>query len=197
MPLLTRSMRLFVYCILFFVLFFTKNGSFIYKRQLSTLFDLACISTGFCTVPLIQMKDCIFCNYPESNLIYSDLKYSAFLDINPASSQHYLIIPKFHIENVYSLTPNNLTMIKEMVKIGESLQVHGKEYLVGFHVPPFTSVNHLHLHFIQKPLRNWFRRLKYPSSGEWKWWVRIDVLIDSMERAQARREVGTWSWKWV
>lgn len=50
------------------------------------------------------MKDCIFCKIINgdipSSTIYEDELIKVFLDVNPATNGHMLIIPKKHYENV-------------------------------------------------------------------------------------------------
>ena len=55
--------------------------------------------------------DCIFCKIGngdiESYTVYEDDFLTAFLDANPVSRGHTLIIPKQHYENVYDI-PSDL-----------------------------------------------------------------------------------------
>ena len=51
---------------------------------------------------MIETKDCIFCKIINGEIpskkVYEDENYFAFLDINPASKGHTLVIPKKHYE---------------------------------------------------------------------------------------------------
>ncbi|KAI8609055.1 HIT-like domain-containing protein, partial [Chytriomyces sp. MP71] len=114
---------------------------------------------------------CIFCGISEnpeekSRKVYEDENYVAFHDINPSARLHILIVPRRHIENVMSLSIKDINMIREMKALGHMLlaknQVPLKDHHLGFHVPPFTSVPHLHLHVIARPFKNWVRSAKYP-----------------------------------
>jgi len=53
------------------------------------------------------MDDCIFCKIVKGEIpcykIYEDEKYLAFLDINPVSQGHTLLIPKTHFRWVYDV----------------------------------------------------------------------------------------------
>ena len=49
--------------------------------------------------------DCIFCKIIEgeipSHKVYEDDKMIAFLDVNPVSKGHTLVVPKKHVENIH------------------------------------------------------------------------------------------------
>ncbi|GFW59656.1 histidine triad nucleotide-binding protein 3 [Trichonephila clavipes] len=48
-----------------------------------------------------------------------DDDYLAFRDLKPATSHHYLVIPKNHIANVDALTPSDIGLVRKLVEIGE------------------------------------------------------------------------------
>jgi histidine triad (HIT) family protein len=56
------------------------------------------------------MKNCIFCKIVKGEIpcteIYEDEDFLAFMEINPVSIGHTLVIPKKHYETVYSLPEN-------------------------------------------------------------------------------------------
>ncbi|GJJ15353.1 hypothetical protein Clacol_009629 [Clathrus columnatus] len=102
------------------------------------------------------LDSCIFCkiirgDIPSFKLIETELLYS-FLDINPLSYGHCLIIPKYHAEKLDDVPDeylhNFLPVAKKLVKaLGCSdyniLQNNGK---VAHQIVP-----HLHFHVIPKP----------------------------------------------
>ena len=99
------------------------------------------------------MNDCIFCKIIKGEIpsytIYEDDKMKAFLDVNPVSNGHVLLIPKKHYKNFLD-TPDEL--IKEMYHIiktkiypllEEKLQITGLSICqIG------KDVNHYHIHLI-------------------------------------------------
>jgi histidine triad (HIT) family protein len=55
------------------------------------------------------MEDCIFCKIIEGKLpshkVYEDNDFLAFLDINPLSAGHILVVPKKHYRFVWDVEP--------------------------------------------------------------------------------------------
>lgn len=54
-----------------------------------------------------------------------------------------------------------------------------KSNRLGFHVPPFNSVYHLHMHVIGLPFKNKFRYLKYKVGLPW--FMDINALFMSLK----------------
>ncbi|KAI8916768.1 HIT-like domain-containing protein [Powellomyces hirtus] len=132
-----------------------------------------------------------------------DDEFIAFHDINPSAQLHLLLIPRSHIPTIHSLTPTHLPLLTRMLERGRTiLHSHGfteqQQQQLGFHVPPFTSVSHLHLHVLGLPYRSWLRSVKYPRRDRtWGWFVKGTVVERSLERARERGEKGGWRWGWV
>ncbi|KAI0729246.1 HIT-like protein [Fomitopsis betulina] len=129
------------------------------------------ITLGECSSPEAV---CIFCGANRArgfNVVWEDSSYTVFTDRNPASTHHLLIIPKIHVDNVKSLTVNDVPTVRKMEEIGhhilDELNVPATSRRLGFHIPPFFSVNHLHMHVQGLPYRSAARALKYHvSSGK-------------------------------
>lgn len=101
--------------------------------------------------------DCIFCKIINGEIpsytIYEDDIVKAFLDVNPTSNGHTLIIPKKHFENIYDIDPETLKHIEIVsAKIGKILKeklnckgitrVQNNEY--------GQEVKHYHMHIIPR-----------------------------------------------
>jgi hypothetical protein len=54
-----------------------------------------------------------------------------------------------------------------MAQLAKHLSIEYDQVQMGFHVPPFNSVNHLHLHVISLPYNNLWRKLKYQPRMPW------------------------------
>ena len=103
-----------------------------------------------------------------------------FKDIKPASTDHFLVVPKQHIKDPKSLTASDIELVKKMVAAGKDylLRVNGnlEDARLGFHWPPFTSISHLHLHVIS-PVQTmgWIASFIFRENSFW--FVTADWLL--------------------
>ncbi|CAA7267450.1 unnamed protein product [Cyclocybe aegerita] len=118
-----------------------------------------------------RQDSCVFCDVSIEKgfqIAYEDEHYVAFQDRRPASRHHFLVIPKEHVESVRSLRGPDVEMVKDMENIGNTvlskLDVPITMRKMGFHIPPFNSVDHLHLHVQGLPYLSSRRAAKYPIS---------------------------------
>ncbi|KAI0649198.1 HIT-like protein [Trametes meyenii] len=116
--------------------------------------------------------NCIFCGASKEtgfNIVWENEYYTVFTDINPSSEHHLQLVPKKHIGSIKSLGAKDVNMVREMIEIGhevlDSLNVPPRLRRLGFHIPPYISVPHLHMHLQGLPYRSLLRRLKYPTVG--------------------------------
>ena len=106
--------------------------------------------------PLSQDTNCVFCRIATKNapaeIVYEDTEFVVFIDRKPASTHHYLVIPRHHIRDPGSLTGEHVSLVERMVEIGKQVLTERggrvEEARMGFHWPPFILVRHLHLHVI-------------------------------------------------
>ncbi|XP_062533225.1 adenosine 5'-monophosphoramidase HINT3-like [Armigeres subalbatus] len=102
------------------------------------------------------LERCIFCKIttgqdPNASIVYQNERICIFKDIRPAAEHHLLAVPKYHLDDVRSLTAAERPLLEEMrTELGNVLkdqyQIDLSEALFGFHIPPFTTVKHLHMH---------------------------------------------------
>lgn len=101
------------------------------------------------------MENCIFCKIINKEipckLIYEDEIVMAFLDINPVSVGHTLIIPKKHYKDLDDIEENTINHImkvaKELkIKIEENLKPDGLQLVQNN--GNLQEVKHYHLHLI-------------------------------------------------
>ena len=109
------------------------------------------------------MNNCIFCKIINGNIpsytIYEDDIVKVFLDINPESVGHMLIIPKNHFECVDDINLETLSHINEISKkmhllLKEKLNIDGMSLVQNNGCA--QDVKHYHMHvkprFINEPL---------------------------------------------
>ena len=105
------------------------------------------------------MKDCIFCKIVKGELpcykIYEDDNFLAFLDIQPISKGHTLIIPKKHY-NTFAETPAELLakMIQVVHKIGQAVKkaTNADGFNIGLNNGSAAGqiIMHTHFHIIPR-----------------------------------------------
>ncbi|XP_051163712.1 adenosine 5'-monophosphoramidase HINT3-like [Leptopilina boulardi] len=101
-------------------------------------------------------KNCIFCKIIRKEApgesVFEDDDLICIKDIKPASTHHYLIIPKRHIPTPKDLKKEDEELYDKMVAtvdiIARQQNFENSSIRTGFHWPPFNTVNHLHLHVI-------------------------------------------------
>ncbi|KAK6582596.1 hypothetical protein PZA11_005004 [Diplocarpon coronariae] len=99
---------------------------------------------------------CIFCkivkgDVPSFKLFESD-KVLAFLDINPLSRGHTLVIPKFHGEKLTDVPDDQLSEILPVVKkLVQATGAQNYNVLQNNGRIAHQEVDHVHFHMIPKP----------------------------------------------
>lgn len=104
------------------------------------------------------MENCIFCkiinNEINSYTIYEDDLIKVFLDVNPETNGHMLIIPKKHYENVFDLEEeiilHSVKIIKEELYplIKEKLNCDG--LTISQNNGYGQEIKHYHIHVIPR-----------------------------------------------
>jgi len=103
--------------------------------------------------------DCLFCKIINkeipSKVIYEDDNYLSFLDINPNTKGHILVIPKKHVKNFTELTEEQATeLIKVVKKIAPKLvSILGVEdYILALNNGSVAGqiIDHVHWHIIPR-----------------------------------------------
>ncbi|KAA8566268.1 hypothetical protein MFRU_019g00800 [Monilinia fructicola] len=99
---------------------------------------------------------CIFCKIIKGDIpsfkLYESEKVLAFLDINPLSRGHALVIPKFHGEKLVDIPDDQLHEILPVVK--KLVVASGAEnynVLQNNGRIAHQEVDHVHFHMIPKP----------------------------------------------
>ncbi|KAI8092517.1 HIT-like domain-containing protein [Halteromyces radiatus] len=122
-------------------------------------------------------RSCPFCTVSTENgfsIVQETEDLIAFRDRSPAAKIHFLVIPRNHIGTVKDLEKKDISLVQQMIGLGQQLlkeqgyEINDKDQIrLGFHVPPFNSVPHLHMHVIGGPFKNNWRKWKYMSGRIW------------------------------
>mmetsp|Transcript_3960 Transcript_3960/g.14592 ORF Transcript_3960/g.14592 Transcript_3960/m.14592 type:complete len:191 (+) Transcript_3960:141-713(+) len=158
---------------------------------------------------------CVFCakfaNADSSSFLYEDAELVVFRDWKPAATQHVLVIPKKHISSARALTgTEDAGLAKRMLDLGR--RVIGENAAAetsdkkennnsdagdvktrfGFHLPPFNSVDHLHMHAFQLPFVPGWKERKYSVDS----WARFAFepageTVGRLQREAAREDTKT------
>lgn len=112
---------------------------------------------------------------------WKDDEYVAFPDIKPAAKHHYLIVTREHIRDVKVLTAEHKLIVEKLVEIGKKILAEKcadlSDVRFGFHYPPFTSIQHLHLHVISPASSmNFVSRIIFRPDS---WWFVTPEYVTS------------------
>jgi histidine triad (HIT) family protein len=144
------------------------------------------------------MNDCIFCKITKGDapaeIIYSDRKVMAFLDIRPVNPGHTLVIPIVHAAGLSDLEPEvGSRIFKVAMKIATAmrksgLKCEGINLFLADGEAAFQEVFHLHLHVIPRFSGDGFSVKFGPNRGK-----KLDR--EEMERTgeEVRRALGAHS----
>lgn len=103
------------------------------------------------------MSDCLFCKIAAgdipADILYEDDEMVAFRDLAPQAPQHFLVIPKKHIENIAGMTGADDLLVGKMMrtaaKVASEIGVEGDFRIVtNTGKEAGQEVFHLHLHVL-------------------------------------------------
>jgi diadenosine tetraphosphate (Ap4A) HIT family hydrolase len=112
-----------------------------------------------------------------------------FEDWKPAARRHYLVCPRAHILSARSLGAADAAMARRMLEAGRAAleadfpdERDRPAFRFGFHLPPFNSVDHLHMHAFALPFEPEWKERKYSVES----WARF--AFEPAEETVARVE---------
>lgn len=104
------------------------------------------------------MENCVFCKITGgqavAEIVYSDEKILAFMDIQPVNPGHVLVIPKVHVSGLSDLDEETGgQMFKVALRVAEGikksgLKCEGVNLLLSDGKAAFQEIFHVHLHVI-------------------------------------------------
>ncbi|KFY17876.1 hypothetical protein V492_00336 [Pseudogymnoascus sp. VKM F-4246] len=132
------------------------------------------------------MSACIFCkiikgDIPSFKLFESD-KVLAFLDINPLSRGHALVIPKFHGAKLTDIPDDQLSEILPVVKkLVTATGAVNYNVLQNNGRIAHQEVDHVHFHMIPKPNADEGLKVGWPQQK-----TDMDKLKELLAEIQAK-----------
>lgn len=105
------------------------------------------------------MTECLFCRIVHrempASVVYEDDAVVAFLDINPISPGHTLVLPKKHSTNISDISAEDLTaVVKSIPHIAKGVlkAVHATAYNIGSNTGADSgqAIFHTHFHIIPR-----------------------------------------------
>ncbi len=103
--------------------------------------------------------DCLFCKIVAGELpsqrIAEDEKTVSFMDINPATRGHALVVPKAHAVNLLEVEPSDLTAValaaQQLAKrVSQRLGADGVNLINSCGSAAWQTVFHFHVHVIPR-----------------------------------------------
>lgn len=104
------------------------------------------------------MNDCIFCKIVKGEIpaskIYEDEKILVFLDVNPSTNGHMLVIPKEHYQDLFNLDEEIITHSVKVIKEKLYPLIKSKLNCDGLTICQNNGygqeVKHYHIHLIPR-----------------------------------------------
>jgi histidine triad (HIT) family protein len=119
--------------------------------------------------------DCLFCKIVAGDvpatLVHEDERTVAFMDINPATRGHLLVVPREHAENVLEIDPEDLEAVARTGqamarRVRDKLGADGVNLLNSTGSVAWQTVFHFHLHVIPRYENDPLRLPWQPQPGD-------------------------------
>ncbi|MCX7977447.1 MAG: HIT domain-containing protein [Bdellovibrionaceae bacterium] len=133
------------------------------------------------------MGTCVFCRILQrqepASFVYRDDKVAAFMDIQPQSPGHLLIVPVSHFERLPEIPLETASaMFSLAVRISRSiakgpLQSQGHRLVLSDGACAGQEVPHVHLHIIPK----WFDKKQIPQKFCGRQRDTLDLVAESIQ----------------
>jgi histidine triad (HIT) family protein len=119
--------------------------------------------------------DCIFCKILAGELpasiVDEDERTVSFMDINPATRGHALVIPRAHSRDLLNIEPDDLAAVAMAAKrlaerVNERLEAAGVNVINSCGAAAWQTVFHFHVHVIPRYAGDPLRLPWVPAPGD-------------------------------
>jgi histidine triad (HIT) family protein len=119
--------------------------------------------------------DCLFCKIVAgelpSTIVGEDERTVAFMDINPATRGHVLVIPRAHSEDLLGIEPDDLRAVavasqRQATRAKERLRADGVNLVNSCGAVAWQTVFHFHMHVIPRYADDPLRLPWVPAPGD-------------------------------
>lgn len=133
------------------------------------------------------MQDCIFCKIVRGEApswkIFENEHVYAFLDINPVSKYHTLIIPKKHYTNIFDVADADLreviSVVGKLAKLyQEKLGIHNLQVVNSNGREGQQDVFHIHYHIVPRQLGDG-QNIRWKTHPQWR--EEFDDLLKALK----------------
>jgi histidine triad (HIT) family protein len=105
------------------------------------------------------MADCIFCDIVAGNIpstrVHEDDRTVAFMDVNPGTRGHLLVVPKAHVADVREIADEDLAAVARTARdlaarVLDRLGADGVNIIQNNGAAAWQTVFHYHVHVIPR-----------------------------------------------
>jgi len=119
--------------------------------------------------------DCLFCKIVAGDiparLVYEDERTVAFMDINPGTRGHLLVVPREHAADLLEIAPDELAAVAKTAQImaarvTDKLDADGVNLLNSCGSQAWQTVFHFHVHVIPRYAGDPLQLPWHPTPGD-------------------------------
>ena len=120
-------------------------------------------------------EDCIFCKIVAGELpatvVDEDARTLAFMDINPATRGHALVIPRAHATDLHEIAPEDLQAVavaaqRLATRARARLGADGINLINSCGAAAWQTVSHFHMHVVPRYVDDPLKLPWVPSPGD-------------------------------
>jgi histidine triad (HIT) family protein len=121
------------------------------------------------------VADCLFCAIVAGDIpatiVDEDAHTVAFMDINPATRGHALVVPRRHVEDLYAIEPDELAHTMRAaqrlaLRVRDGLGADGVNLLNSSRPAAWQTVFHFHVHVVPRYEDDPLKLPWHPTPGD-------------------------------